>query len=130
MATDRKHRVTFRVAPELAAALRQLPNQTAFVESALRDALGHACPWCEGRGKLPVPALHITDFKVEGLPRVRRETALQLRALVHLARRLFATDLQLQASVERELGFRLARKGQVLLEGRVSGAAGGIAIAN
>ena len=31
-----KQRVTYRLQPELAAALKQLPNQTAFVERTLR----------------------------------------------------------------------------------------------
>ena len=45
-----KQRATFRLEPELAAALRQLPNQTAFVESVLREALGRLCPLCQGTG--------------------------------------------------------------------------------
>src|SRR6266540_893565 len=87
---DRKHRVTFRVAADLSQALRELPNQTAFVESALREALGKSCPVCGGRGRLPTPHLAISDFRREHLPRLGRETARQLREVVRLAKRLLA----------------------------------------
>jgi hypothetical protein len=117
---DRKHRVTFRVAPEIAEALRQLPSQAAFVEAALREALGKTCPLCLGRGRLPTPALAISDFRAAELPRIDRASALQLRELVRLGKRLCATDLVLDAGGgEGALAFRLVRKDELLLAGRV-----------
>jgi hypothetical protein len=44
-----KTRVTFRVAKDLADALRDLPNQTEFVEAVLREGLGMTCPVCGGK---------------------------------------------------------------------------------
>ena len=58
-----KTRVTFRVPAELADALRQLPNQTAFVEAALQDALGRLCPLCHGTGVAPEVHLAVSNFK-------------------------------------------------------------------
>ena len=56
-----KQRVTFRVDPELAGALRNLPNQTAFVERTLREALGRLCPVCAGSGEAPDVQLAATS---------------------------------------------------------------------
>ena len=116
--TDRKHRVTFRVAPEIAAALRQLPNQTLFVEAALRQALGHTCPVCEGRGRI-AGRLEISDFKRARLPRLERTAALRLREVVRMGRRLCATGLELAAPAPGALAFRLRRKDELLLGGRI-----------
>jgi len=116
-----KHRMTFRISPDLARALRDLPNQTAFVELALRDALGRLCPTCHGTGEAPGVHLAISNFK--GLPgaRLDRATAAQLKALVRLGRQLLATELALEPSLEGDdLGFRLAREDEVLLSGRIS----------
>ena len=49
--TRSKQRVTFRIDRELGDALRQLPNQTAFVERVLREALGRICPLCDGAAR-------------------------------------------------------------------------------
>jgi hypothetical protein len=121
-ATDRvpKTRMTFRVAPELAEALRQLPNQTAFVESVLQEALGRLCPLCHGSGEAPDVHLSISDLKQLPGQRLDRTSAAQLKALVRLGRQLLATQLDLEASREESgLGFRLAREDQVLLAGRI-----------
>ena len=117
MKSERKHRVTFRVARDLASALRQLPNQTAFVEAALRDALGRTCPACDGRGRVS-GRLAISDFREARLPRLKPATALKLREVVRMARRLCATDLAL-APGENAIAFRVSRKDELLCAGRI-----------
>ena len=112
-----KQRVTFRVEPELAAALRRLPNQTAFVEQVLREALGRVCPLCEGTGEVPDVHLSVSNFKDLPIRRLDREAAAQLKSLVRLGRELMATELRLQAIGEEQLAFRLARDGDELLAG-------------
>lgn len=119
-----KTRVTFRVADDIADALRDLPNQTHFVETVLREALGMTCPVCLGEGRVSAAPLRLPNFKKAALPTPDRETALQLRALVHLARQLAATDIDLSAPADdRGFGFALRRDDDVLLEGEVRGAA-------
>jgi hypothetical protein len=112
--------MTFRLPADVARALRDLPNQTTFVELALREALGRLCPMCHGTGEAPGVHLAISNFK--GLPghRLDRSTAAQLKALVRLGRQLLATELALEPTTEGEdLGFRLARADEVLLSGRI-----------
>jgi hypothetical protein len=112
--------MTFRLPPDLAAALRQLPNQTTFVESVLREAVGRVCPLCHGTGETPGARLNVSDLKRLPTGRLDRETAVQLKTLVRLGRALLATQLELQASAEDAgLGFRLARDDEVLLAGRI-----------
>ena len=115
-----KRRVTFRLEESLAQALRVLPNQTAFVERALRGALEHVCPLCHGSGE--VPGVHMTVSDLKGMPgqRLDRSAASQLKALVRLGRQLMATNLELEPSRGGgQLGFRLAREDQLLLTGRI-----------
>ncbi len=120
-----RRKVTFRIPPDLAAALHHLPNQTAFVESALRDALGRTCPVCHGTGEAPEAHLSISNLKRVPSGRLDRESAAQLKALVRLGRQLLATQLDLETSSEESgLGFRLARDNQVLLAGRIPGGHG------
>jgi hypothetical protein len=90
-----KQRVTFRVDPELAGALRHLPNQTAFVERVLREALGRLCPVCAGSGEVPDVHLAVSNLKKLAGRRLERDTAAQLKALVRLGRQLLATNLRL-----------------------------------
>jgi hypothetical protein len=115
-----KTRVTYRIAPDLAASLRALPNQTQFVEDALRDALGAECPLCDGSGRLPTHPLRVSNFKRQGLPRLKRRRALQLRGVVRLARQMAATDLRLQP-IDGAIGFMLTRDREVLLRGSIRG---------
>ncbi|MEE8558397.1 MAG: hypothetical protein V3T14_10985 [Myxococcota bacterium] len=111
--------MTFRLPGGLAAALRHLPNQTAFVEAALREAVGRICPACHGTGE--ATGSHLTVSNLRGLPgRLDRETAAQLKALVRLGRELLATQLDLEATETAGLGFRLARDNEVLLAGRIA----------
>jgi hypothetical protein len=115
-----KQRVTFRVDPELAGALRHLPNQTAFVERVLREALGRLCPVCVGTGQVPDVHLAVSNLKMLAGRRLERDTAAQLKALVRLGRQLLATNLVLETSPEDgELEFRLARSNELLLTGRI-----------
>jgi hypothetical protein len=117
-----KQRVTFRVDPELAAALRRLPNQTAFVERVLREALGRVCPLCEGTGEVSGVHLSVSNFKDLPIRRLDRSAAAQLKALVRLGRSLMATELKLQADTAgNRLGFRLARQDEQLLAGTIPG---------
>jgi hypothetical protein len=118
-----KTRVTFRIAPELADALRELPNQTQFVEAALRDALGLTCPTCAGSGRVVGGAPEVTNFRRASLPALDPESGRQLRAVVQLARRLAATKVDLVAGDDEGLDFSLARHGDVLLRGRLHGGA-------
>ena len=115
----RKQKVTFRVDPELAASLRQLPNQTAFVEDVLREALGRICPYCHGTGAAGGVHLEVSNLKGIRSGRLDRATAAELKALVRLGRQLLATELELESSGSHELGFRLAREDQLLLYGRI-----------
>jgi hypothetical protein len=126
-----KQRVTFRVDPELAAALRQLPNQTAFVERVLRDGLGRLCPVCAGSGEVPDVHLAVSNLKKLAGRRLDRVTAAQLKALVRLGRQLLATNLELETSpADGELEFRLARSNVLLLAGRIPRGHSDLTLAN
>jgi hypothetical protein len=115
-----KTRVTFRVAEDLAEALRDLPNQTAFVEQALRSALGRTCPTCDGRGRVQWQSVHVSDFKRAALPRLDRDGAVQLKGLVRLARALAASKLDLGRNPGAPgLAFALSRGDTVLARGTV-----------
>ena len=115
-----KQRVTYRLDPELAVALKQLPNQTAFVERTLREALSHVCPLCHGTGEASGVHLIVSDLKSCPVGRLDRAAAGRLRALVRLGRQLLATELALEATDgPSELSFRLAREDQTLLTGRI-----------
>jgi hypothetical protein len=118
MSTE-KTRVTFRIDPSLAEALRQISNQTAFVETALLAALGETCPLCDGRGKVRSARLAVSDFKKARLPRLRREGALRVRELVKLGQRLMATELRLTGRSPAELRFALLRQSETLLAGQL-----------
>jgi hypothetical protein len=116
-----KTRVTFRVAADLADALRVLPNQTSFVEAALRSALGRTCPSCEGSGRIPWNSVVVSDFRRAELPRLDRSHAVQLQGLVRLARKLAASRLDLARGREAaDLEFVLRRGESVLMRGVVS----------
>jgi len=120
--TRTKQRVTFRIDPELGNLLRQLPNQTAFVEQVLREALARICPLCEGTGEVRDVHLAVSNLKTLAFGRLDRVRAAQLRDLVRLGRQLLATTLELEASCdEGELEFRLARANELLLQGRIRG---------
>ena len=120
-ASNRAHktRMTFRLPGDVVSGLRQLPNQTAFLEATLREALGRACPLCHGTGEAVVGRLSVSNLKRLRGGRLDRETAAQLKALVRLGRALLATQLELKAAGEEGLDFRLARENEVLLSGEI-----------
>jgi hypothetical protein len=115
-----KQRVTFRIDPELGAALRQLPNQTRFVEQVLREALARICPLCAGTGEVRDVHLAVSNLKKLAVRPLDRLGAAQLKSLVRLGRQLLATNLELEpAGDDGELEFRLARANELLLTGRI-----------
>jgi hypothetical protein len=116
-----KTRVTFRVEADLADALRELPNQTRFVEDALRDALGRTCPVCRGDGRLPARTIRVTNIRREGIQRLSRGEALQLQRVFRLGQEVAATRIDLRKS-GRRVTFVLRRETQQLLEGDLSAA--------
>jgi hypothetical protein len=113
-----KTRVTFRVAEDLAETLRGLPNQTAFVEAALREALREKCPACGGTGRAAGHALRVSNLRRASLGVLERSAALQLKGVVALARHAAATDVLLErGSGDSGIGFAVTRGEQVLLRG-------------
>lgn len=113
-----KTRVTFRVAEDLAEALRGLPNQTHFVETVLRDALGMTCPVCEGSGRVASSGLRVPNFKQQDWPVLDPGMAKQLRSLVQLGRQLAATDVDLEPTRRgKAFEFSIKRERSVLLKG-------------
>jgi hypothetical protein len=122
-----KTRVTFRVDSRLATALREVPNQTRFVEKALKDALGKTCPVCRGSGRLAVDSLHVSDFRSAALPKLERAAATLLKELVRFGKRMQATDLRLEAKRgDENLEFRIARDEEILLRGRLDPTGGAL----
>src|SRR5262245_2773501 len=118
-----KTRVTFRVAEDLAESLRELPNQTQFVERALRAALGRTCPTCDGSGRVASSDVRVSNFRQAALPELTRESALQLKELVQLGRQVAATKIRLDRRPgEPALGFVVERGHTVLLRGSIRGA--------
>jgi hypothetical protein len=115
-----KTRVTFRLPSDLANELRELPNQTQFVQAALREALGVACPLCQGSGRLQARRLQISNFRRCALPRLERENALELRRLVRVGRQLSATSLELEGAPLGSVHFVLTRGREVLLSGKLA----------
>ena len=113
-----KTRVTFRVAADLADTLRDLPNQTQFVEQALREALRDQCPACGGTGRVSSRSVRVSNFRAAALPPLRREVALQLRSLVGLARRAAATSVDLRGE-HGGVAFVVAKGSEVLLQGNL-----------
>jgi hypothetical protein len=117
-----KTRVTFRIGADLAESLRTLPNQTAFVEEALRSALGRTCPACDGMGRVQWKSVSVSDFKRASLPRLDHDGAIQLKGLVRLARELAASKIDLGKSEGTPgFDFALKRGDSVLMRGTLQG---------
>jgi len=117
-----KTRVTFRIGADLAESLRTLPNQTAFVEEALRSALGRTCPACDGQGRVQWKSVSVSDFKRASLPRLDHDGAIQLKGLVRLARELAASKLDLGKSEGTSgFDFALKRGDSVMMRGTLQG---------
>lgn len=111
-----KTRVTFRVEADLAESLRELPNQTRFVEDALRDALGRTCPVCRGDGRLPLRVIRVSNVRREGIKRLNRGEAQQLQRIYRLGQEVAATRLDLRQQ-GRRVGFSLRRNQHEILTG-------------
>ncbi len=114
-----KTRVTFRVADDLAETLRRLPNQTAFVEAALRDALRETCPVCGGSGRASGAGVRVSNVRALSLGALERDSALQLKNVVALARHAGATTIELERA-QAGIGFIVSRGEQVLTRGTLS----------
>ena len=111
-----KTRVTFRIADDLADALRILPNQTKFVEDALRDALGRSCPVCDGAGRIPMRALQVTNIREGGLKQLNRDEAQQLQRVFRVGRAVAATRIELRRR-GRQVTFTMSRDTAELING-------------
>ena len=120
--SERSHRVTFRVPPELVTELRRLPNQTAFVEDAIREALARQCPLCRGKGRLVPTGLRVPNFAHARLPRLTAPAGRRLQQIVRLGRRVSATELRLAHHRRRGWTFALARRDELLIEGTIADA--------
>lgn len=114
-----KTRVTFRISPELAESLRDLPNQTLFVERALKEALRERCPACGGSGRKSDRDLRISNLRAERIPALSREAALHLKGLVSLARHAAATRVELRRAQQGAVGYRVTRGDEELLRGEL-----------
>jgi hypothetical protein len=115
-----KTRVTFRIDDGLAATLRELPNQTKFVEDALREALGRTCPVCVGSGRLPLRSLSVTNVREGGIERLTREEAQQLQRVFRLGQEVAATRIDLRRQGTR-VTFTMKRAAFELLDGTLTG---------
>ena len=111
-----KTRVTFRIAEDLARTLRELPNQTKFVEDALRDALGRSCPVCDGSGRLPMRLLRVSNVRDVGMKRLNRAEAQELQRLFRLGQEVAATRIDLEKQ-GRRVKYTMKREGTKLLSG-------------
>ena len=111
-----KTRVTFRVDRDLAEALRELPNQTKFVEDALRNALGQTCPVCHGEGRLPPRDIRVSNVREQGIKRLRRDEAQQLQRIYRLGQEVAATRIELRKR-GRRVGFSMRRDEHELIHG-------------
>jgi hypothetical protein len=114
-----KTRVTFRIDDGLAATLRELPNQTKFVEDALREALGRTCPVCAGSGRLALRSLSVTNVRDGGIKRLTRDEAQHLQRVYRIAQEVAATRIDLRRQ-GRRVTFTMKREGQELLDGTLT----------
>jgi|ERR1041385_5218406 hypothetical protein len=114
-----KTRVTFRIDDDLALTLRELPNQTKFVEDALREALGRTCPVCVGSGRLPLRSLSVTNIRDGGIKRLTRDEAQHLQRVFRLGQEVAATRIDLRRQ-GRRVTFTMKREGTELLDGTLT----------
>ena len=58
--------ITFKVDAVLAQKIRDLPNRSEFIRSAVLAALDNTCPLCQGTGTItPEQKTHWDDFLKE-----------------------------------------------------------------
>jgi hypothetical protein len=66
MATEKQAIVTFKADASLLEALRGVPNRSAFIRSAVLEALANTCPLCHGSGMLtPKQKRHWQQFAAD-----------------------------------------------------------------
>jgi hypothetical protein len=66
--------ITFKVDDELYQAIKNMPNRSEFIRSAIVDALGSVCPLCNGSGMLTKnQKRHWDDFMVDHSVRLCNE---------------------------------------------------------
>lgn len=57
--------ISFKVDPELGEAMRNIPNRSRFIRSAILAAMAGVCPLCDGSGVLtPSQKKHWDEFSV------------------------------------------------------------------
>ena len=55
--------VTLKVDPSLVEAMKHMPNRSAFIRTAILNALDSTCPLCQGTGVLtPTQRRHWAEF--------------------------------------------------------------------
>jgi len=58
--------ITFKVDDELLVAIKNIPNRSEFIRTAILDALGSVCPLCNGSGMLSKnQKRHWDDFSAD-----------------------------------------------------------------
>ncbi len=58
--------ISFKVDEDLLDAIRQIPNRSEFIRSAIISALGSVCPLCNGSGMLTLnQKRHWEDFAAD-----------------------------------------------------------------
>lgn len=62
--------IAFKVEPDVATILNEMPNKSAFIREAIRSALGQKCPVCAGSGVLTSARIQEFRFLLEALPSV------------------------------------------------------------
>ena len=63
LSTQKEEIITFKVDSELAQALSEVSNRSAFIRDAIRLVLGGRCPVCRGTGTLtPAQLSHWQEF--------------------------------------------------------------------
>ena len=57
--------ITFKVDQDLLEAIKDIPNRSEFIRTAIIEALGSVCPLCSGSGVLtPNQKRHWDDFAI------------------------------------------------------------------
>jgi hypothetical protein len=63
MSTRKQEIITFKVDEKLAEELKDLPNRSEFIRTAILSALENICPLCRGTGHLtPAQKAHWDSF--------------------------------------------------------------------
>ena len=58
--------ITFKVDEDLLSAIKDIPNRSEFIRTAIIGALGSVCPLCNGSGMLnPKQKYHWDSFAID-----------------------------------------------------------------